>query len=92
MNWLEVILPSNSTDRMLRLGMILLLALWNLFIGFRIEIPYPISLVEAYGIPLSRAFLLLLVVLSSAWCPTVGVLAALAYINLAADVSFMVAA
>ncbi len=92
MNWLEAILPSNSTDRMLRLGMILLLGLWNLFIGLRIEIPYPISLVEAYGIPLSRAFLLLLVVLSAAWCPTVGVLAALAYINLAGDVSFMVAA
>lgn len=67
---------------------ILLLVLWNWQVATRIETPYPSVVVELYAIPLTRLALLSLVVLSAAWSPSVGILAALAFICLGADVIF----
>ena len=67
---------------------ILLLVLWNWQVATRIETPYPPVVVELYAIPLTRLALLSLVLLSAAWSPSVGILAALAFICLGADVIF----
>jgi hypothetical protein len=53
-----------------------------------LETPYPTPLIEAYALPVTRILLLALVLLSAAWCPMVGVLMALAYVCLGADVLF----
>jgi len=75
-------------DNKLKLFVILALALWNLLVGTLVETPYPESLVELYAVPLTRIFLLGLVLVSAYWCPNVGIMAALAYICLGADVIF----
>ena len=75
-------------DDFLRLSVTIVLASWLVFVGFHMETPYPPALVEAYALPLTRILLLGLVILSSLWCPTVGLLAAMAYICLGADVIF----
>jgi hypothetical protein len=86
MLWVEALTPSSKVDGYLRLFTTLLLLLWNWLIATHMETPYPISLVDAYALPLTRVFLLLLVVASALWCPSVGIMAALAYVCLGTDV------
>ena len=75
-----------DTDKYLRSTVALLLLLWNWNVATLLEAPYPPVVVELYAIPLTRMFLLALVLLSAAWCPRVGIMAALAFICLGADV------
>jgi len=58
-------------------------------VSTRLETPYPESLVEVYALPFTRILLLALVILSAVWCPTVGIMAALAFVCLGADVIFL---
>lgn len=78
-----------SVDTNLKIGIILCLFLWNVFVSTRLETPYPESLVEVYALPFTRVLLLGLVILSAVWCPTVGLMAALAFVCLGADVIFL---
>lgn len=64
----------------------ILLLVWNWTTATLIEVPYPPVIVELFAIPLTRVFLLLLVLLAAAWSPNVGIMAALAFICLGADV------
>jgi hypothetical protein len=89
MSWTELLAPTSQTDKVLRMAAALGLFLWCLFVATHLETPYPPALVDSYAIPLTRVFLLLLVILSASWCPTVGILAALAYLCLGADVLFL---
>ena len=77
-----------SGDEM-RIGMVLLFFLWNVLIATRLETPYPETLVEAYALPASRILLLGLVILAAVWSPTVGIMAAFAFVCLGADVLFL---
>lgn len=86
MSWENQLIPSSSTDLKLRMAATLVLILWNITLATSLETPYPLWLVELYALPLTRLFLLTLVILSAMWCPTVGVLAAFSYITLGADV------
>jgi hypothetical protein len=76
------------SDKVVRLSMTVLLFIFNVLIGTSIETPFPNLLVEAYAIPLTRIALLILVLLSAYWCPSVGIMAAFAYISLGSDVLF----
>jgi hypothetical protein len=78
-----------SVDTNLKIGIILCLFLWNVFVSTRLETPFPESLVELYALPFTRILLLALVILSALWCPTVGIMAALAFVCLGADVIFL---
>jgi hypothetical protein len=78
-----------SVDTNLKIGIILGLFLWNVLVSTRLETPYPESLVEVYALPFTRILLLTLVILSAVWCPTVGIMAALAFVCLGADVIFL---
>ena len=78
-----------SVDTNLKVGIILCLFLWNVFVSTRLETPYPENLVEVYALPFTRVLLLGLVILSAVWCPTVGLMAALAFVCLGADVIFL---
>jgi hypothetical protein len=78
-----------SLDNQLRIGMVFLFFLWNVLIATRLETPYPESLVEAYALPASRILLLGLVILAAVWSPTVGIMAAFAFVCLGADVLFL---
>jgi hypothetical protein len=78
-----------SVDTNLKIGIILCLFLWNVFVSTRLETPFPESLVEVYALPFTRVLLLALVILSALWCPTVGIMAALAFVCLGADVIFL---
>ena len=72
----------------IRMAMAIILILWNWLIASHLETPYPPALVELYSIPLTRIFLLMLVLLSAYWCPTVGLLTGFAFVCLGADVLF----
>ncbi len=87
MSWLPI--PSSKTDGILRFSLALLLLVFNWLVSTRIDVPYPSAFIEAYSIPLLRIALLSLVVLAAMWCPTVGILAAFAYVSLGADVLFL---
>jgi hypothetical protein len=78
-----------SVDTSLKVGIIICLFLWNVLVSTRLETPYPESLVEVYALPFTRILLLALVLLSALWCPTVGLMAALAFVCLGADVIFL---
>ncbi len=73
----------------MRIGMVFLFFLWNVLIATRLETPYPETLVEAYALPASRILLLGLVILAAVWSPTVGIMAAFAFVCLGADVLFL---
>jgi len=66
----------------------IILILWNWTTATHLETPYPDLLIELYALPITRIFLLVLVLLAASWSPTIGVLAALAYVCLGADVIF----
>jgi hypothetical protein len=53
------------------------------------ETPYPETMVELYALPFTRLLLLLIVVFLSLWDIRVGLMAALAFICLGADVIFL---
>lgn len=73
----------------MRIGMVFLFFLWNVLIATRLETPYPETLVEAYALPATRLLLLGLVILAAVWSPTVGIMAAFAFVCLGADVLFL---
>lgn len=79
----------SSIDTSLRVGIVLCLFLWNVLIASHLETAYPESLIEIYALPFTRLLLLTLVILSGVWCPTVGIMAALAFVCLGADVIFL---
>jgi hypothetical protein len=90
MSWIEMLRPSDQVDRYLRLSMAVLLFIFNALIATNLETPFPNLLVDAYSIPLTRIALLVLVLLSAYWCPSVGIMAALAYVSLGSDVLFFI--
>ena len=81
--------PHSELDKSLRLGALVVLALWNILVATRMETPYPEALVELYALPAARLVLLALVVASTFWCPTISIMLALAFIMLGADVIFL---
>ena len=88
MEWIQALAPTSEQDKYLRIVAVIFLFTWNWLIATHLENPYPLSLVDAYAIPLTRVFLLGLVILSAMWCPSVGIMAAMAYVCLGADVLF----
>ena len=84
--WIDQLAPTSVQDKYLRIVIAAFLAIWLFVVGTKLETPYPEDLVEAYALPLTRFALLALVLLSAYWCPTVGILAALTYVCLGADV------
>jgi hypothetical protein len=80
--------PSSKTDGILRIVVAVVLLLWSATEGLPLEKPYPAGLIHLYAFPLTRLLLLLFVGLSAIWCPRVGIMAAVAYILLAADLNF----
>lgn len=81
--WTE---PYSKVDGYLRIIVAIVISAWLLFTGLSIETPYPQNLVDGYALPITRIILLTIVLLSAAWCPTVGVLLALSYVSLGSDV------
>ena len=57
-------------------------------VSTHLETPYPELLIELYAMPITRIFLLALVLLTATWCPKAGIMIALAYVCLGADVIF----
>ncbi len=84
--WSSILEPQSTFDAKARVVIAGCLLLYNWLVATHLETPYPTALVEIYSVPLSRLLLVGLVLLSASWCPTVGILSALAYICLAADV------
>jgi hypothetical protein len=78
----------SHTESVLCILLTVLLVVWNWQVATRIEIPYPPIVVDLYAIPLTRIALLALVTLSALWSPAVGMMAALAFVCLGADVIF----
>jgi hypothetical protein len=79
----------SELDKYFRLIALLVLFLWNLFVATRMETPYPEILVELYALPASRLVLLGTIIALSFWCPTVTIMAALAFVCLGSDVIFL---
>ena len=75
-------------DTIVNATIIVILIFWNWIVASHLETPYPELLIELYAVPITRIVLLALVLLAAVWCPVVGVLTALAYVCLGADVIF----
>lgn len=88
MEWIQALAPTSKTDKYLRIVIFSFLFLWNWFVSTRLETPYPVDLINAYATPLTRVGLIGLVLASAYWCPSVGIMAALAYVSLGADTLF----
>jgi len=86
MSWLPE--SDSQLENYTRLLLVGILVAWNWLVATRIETPYPSVIVDLYAVPLTRIALLSLVLLSGIWCPSIAVLAALAYVSLGADVIF----
>lgn len=86
MSWEQSLAPTTKLDMKLRMAATLILLLWNMVVSTNLETPYPSFLVDMYALPLTRLFLISLVILLSLWCPTVGIMAAFSYICLGSDV------
>ena len=72
--------PSGPVDMSLRLIMILSLMSWNVFEGLSLRTPYPATMVALWDSPLWRVALLLAIWLGAEWCPSVGVMTAMAVV------------
>jgi hypothetical protein len=72
--------PSGPVDMSLRLIMILGLMSWNVFEGLSLRTPYPATMVALWDSPLWRVALLLAIWLGAEWCPSVGVMTAMAVV------------
>lgn len=73
-----------STDAVLRIGVITALFGFLLLHGSVLEVQYPQNAVELYDFPWWRFLLVFLVIAATAWCPYVGMAAAIAvffYLN-----------
>ena len=71
-------------DKTARLLVTLTFFIWNLFEGSLFHTPYPVDWVYLYKFPYWRLFLVITLVAALLWCPTVGIMAALAlffYLN-----------
>ena len=88
MSWIDSLEPTSAQDKFLRLAAVAMLVLWNWHIATSLSEPYPKTLIDAYSIPLTRFALLAFVLLTAMWCPSVGIMAAFAYIALGADTMF----
>lgn len=70
--------PDGVTDAATRIIVATALFVWNLYEGSVFEAPYSDELVRLYSFPFWRLVLVLLVLVSTNWCPRVGVMVALA--------------
>ena len=75
---MEVLTPGPITERLLLLVVIAFFIIWNLHYGALIDTYYPIPVVKLYEFPLWRLLLVALVIGAISWCPSVGLLVALA--------------
>ena len=80
-------MASRGAEFYLKAGLVLFLVFWTWQVGTHLETPYPETLVEFYATPLSRVVLLLFILLTASWNPYAGILAALAFVLLGADIS-----
>jgi len=78
-----------SIQNSLKLGLVVVLSLWNVIVATHMETPYPEILVELYALPFTRLLLLLVILALSMWDAQLSILAALAFICLGADVIFL---
>jgi len=82
----DVVKPYNlGLQIVLSLGLIL----YILWYGTVFEASYPNSIVELYGYPYWRLFLLLLVLVITNWSPRVGLLAAFALLLYLSDMKIL---
>jgi len=75
---------STVIDKTARLLVTLVFFIWNLFEGSLFHTPYPVEWVYLYKFPYWRLFLVITLIAALVWCPTVGIMAALAlffYLN-----------
>lgn len=78
--------PTLSFDDAMKFLITASLFAWVWLIGSHMKTPYPSALVDAYALPLTRFIGLAFVLVLVNWCPSAGILAAMAYIFLGADV------
>ncbi len=78
-------MPTSGSDKLARQIAAVLLLVWLMFVGLMYHKSYPKEMVELAGHPLWRLLLVIGAVAAAAWCPRVGILAALAVILYLAD-------
>ena len=70
--------PLGTIDSTLRIVMVLGLLGWNVFEALSLRTPYPSTMVAMWDSPLWRIIVLLTVWLGAEWCPSVGIMTAVA--------------
>lgn len=77
--------PSGPIDMFLRMTLVLALFGWNVFEGLSLRTPYPATMVALWESPLWRISLLLAVWLGAEWCPSLGIMTAIATVSYIVD-------
>ena len=83
----EWVRPNGSLDSTMKLLVATSFFIWNVFEGSLFHTPYPAEWVYLFKFPYWRILLVLLVIVSAAWSPHVGVLVALAVFFYLGDLS-----
>jgi hypothetical protein len=82
--WESALSPGGVVDGTARIIVTVAFFAWNLFEGSLFHTPYPVEWVYLYKFPYWRLFLVVTLIAALAWCPTVGIMVALAlffYLN-----------
>jgi hypothetical protein len=84
-SWSQILAPGGTADITARLLATAVFFLWSVFEGSLFHTAYPVEWVLLYPIPYWRLFLVLTVIAAAAWCPRVGIMAAVALYFYLAD-------
>ncbi len=76
--WLQHLDAEHTIDMTLRLISVMTISIWLFFHGMVYQEPYDLAAIELSMYPWWNILLIALVAIAAAWCPRVGIVAALA--------------
>ena len=84
-SWKEYMSASGQFDKVSRMVVAVLLAVWLVGVGLTFHAEYPRELIELAGQPWWRLLVVVGAISAAYWCPRVGILAAIAVVVYLAD-------
>jgi hypothetical protein len=72
--WISALKPGGKADSIARIVATVIFFLWNFFEGSLFHTPYSKQLVLLFKYPLWKILLIILVIVSALWCPTVAIM------------------
>ena len=87
--WISALKPGGKADGIARIVAAVLFFLWNLYEGSLFHTPYSKQLVLLYKYPLWRILLVILLIVSALWCPSVAIMVVVAIYFYLSDLNIL---